>query len=294
MFVIDTTQLAVSIICVILISGVSTVGNICVFLVFYCRKDIRTTTNYFFASLTFSNLVVGLFYPVQCLTDLGIVTTRAVCLPVLCALLVMGYIIIWSLLALTVERYLIITRPLTAYQLISEKRAIAIILTIFIFGIICGAVIPALLSKWNPRVHDEATTICRFADLLPSTVYRFFLVANRFISVLVFVVVYTRIFITVRRHMRVISAQIPVIPEPSSQGAPNLRQGARRWKRELKPTILISAIVLFHSLSWIPQAFALSESAENSFIFLTIFFTYCATALNPVIYGLGNRSFATL
>ena len=293
-------EITVSVICCVLICGLSTIGNTVVIFVFIRRKDILTISNYFFASLSFGNLIVGLFYPLQCLVDLGVVSSKTVCLPFLYSLLVLAYVVIWSLLALTVERYLTITCPLTACRVLSEKRAVVVIILIYSFGVICGVVIPVLLSISAPS--DENNNSCRFIDLVPSSFYRIFLLGNRLVSVAVFIGTYGSIFVVMRKHMRAIAVQIRPTPQlPTSTEQTNedsistigVRHETGRWKRQVRPTILLFVVVLYHCLSSIPQFFVVDNVDERSFMVLTVthFVMYSSSAINPLLYGISNRQF---
>ncbi len=298
----SVSEIVVSIICSILLCGSSTIGNTVVIFVFIRRKDILTISNYFFASLSFGNLIVGLFYPVQCLVNLGVVSSRIVCLPFLYTLLVLAYVVIWSLLALTVERYLTIICPLTACRVLSEKRAITTVLLIYSFSVICGVVVPVLLSLSAPPTEKHS---CHFANLVPSSSYRVFLLANRLISVVVFIVMYGRIFVVMRKHMRAIAVQIRSVPphttsteqtceESATISTLEVRHETGRWKRQVRPTILLVVVVFYHSVSWIPQAFGAADDVdEKNFVVLTVthFVVYSSSFINPLLYGISNRQF---
>ncbi|XP_038046779.1 adenosine receptor A2b-like [Patiria miniata] len=311
------SELVLSVFLVVLLTGTALVANGCIFAA-YCRNtNLRTVDNYLFMFLSSANVVVGLCYPLQCLVDLGILNYRAACLPLACVLLVVGFLIAWTIVGLTVERYLNILHPFAARTILTEKRVLCIVCFILFYAAVTGAVVPLVItsakSNISPEVAANGTASglneCRLANLVPSRNYRYFYLANRVVAIPLFFGIYLRIFLVARRHVRAIGVQVPA---PASQDGPsNYQNGTGNaaggtgntqrperhskagWRRQIRLTLLVFAIALYQSICWIPQTLLLiqHQSPPSIYYTLTHFVTFSTSATYPIIYGLGNRDF---
>ncbi|XP_022080838.1 adenosine receptor A2a-like [Acanthaster planci] len=306
-------ELVLVVFLIILLTGTVVVTNGCMFAAFFRNRQLRTVNNYMFMTLSFANVMVGLSYPLQSLVNVKILNYGAVCLPIACVLLVFGIVIAWTVVALTVERYLTILHPFAVQRILTGSRVLGILASIVFYAVVVGAVVPGALSTTavSPEAtangaNSNGTSVCRLYNLVPSRAYRFFYLANRLVSIPFFLGIYLRIFIVARRHLQAIAVQVV----PAGQEGPfndstgstdSVNDNARRvgklskarWRREIKLTLLVFAIALFQSICWIPHTILLMQNRAPPSIYYTLthFFTYSNTAIYPLIYGLGNRDF---
>ncbi|KAF2355453.1 G protein-coupled receptor rhodopsin-like [Trinorchestia longiramus] len=108
----------------ILVALLAIIGNSLTILVFVKNRKLRRLTNYYIVSLAAADLLVGVLgIPFAILTSLGMPEAREPCLLMLCTLILLCTISIFSLVGVSVDRYWAILHPLIYARLMTASRA---------------------------------------------------------------------------------------------------------------------------------------------------------------------------
>ena len=257
-------------------------GNSLTLLAMLLNRRMKTTPNMFVASLAVSDLSIGLFCSVPfCIPAL--VTSRWPFNDTACQF--QGYLLIalvcasiHTLVLMAVNRYYRIVKPAKYRRYFTRKKTLIMILVSW-FSSLC-APLPLVLSG-SKMVFHPFKFICYFA--IRKMVY----IGNLLyigIPNCIIIYCYFRIFTAVRTHNR--NFHLPGNPISSVN------------VEEVKVARTIFVIVMFFNLCWIPVlAVEVVDNIFQKWIFpseVYISYTLLATlssAVNPVIYGLMNRSF---
>ena len=290
----------------IIITTLSTIANLALIIAFAIKEHLRTTSNYFIMGLISIDLILGLLYPVQTLSHLQVISSNPECVVLLCILLMLGILASFALLSLTIERYITISRPLKADSIITLRRYFIATCIATVYSTIVG-ILPAI-TPIGYRVPGPIPEGCRFHNIVPSAGYRFFIFVNRFATLPIMIILYIKIFLLVRRHARAVAAQITTTnPSRDTSGGTSgandhhaHQEAVRRkykYKTEAKSAFLLFIIVAYFIVTWIPFTIVLfsrnASAADNNQIMYTIsnMFAFSNCFVNPLIYGLGNRTF---
>lgn len=108
----------------IVVAILAIIGNSLTILVFVKNRKLRRLTNYYIVSLAAADLLVGVLgIPFAILTSLGMPEAREPCLLMLCTLILLCTISIFSLVGVSVDRYWAILHPLIYARLMTASRA---------------------------------------------------------------------------------------------------------------------------------------------------------------------------
>ncbi len=305
-----TSDYVLSIIVTVIITLLSTIGNLALIIVFIIKQQLRTTSNYFIMGLLVVDLILGLLYPVQTLSHLKVISSNPECVVLLCILLMLGIIASFALLSLTIERYIMISRPLKADSIITLRRYFIATCIATVYAAIV-AILPAISPIGN-REPGLVPQGCRFHTIVPSAGYRFFIFANRFLPLPIMIILYVKIFLLVRKHAHAVAAQIttsnpsrePSGTERNARGNDHnndnsVQEAFRRkykFKTEAKSALLLFIIVAYFIITWIPFTIILfqqnvSENVNQMIYTISNMFAFSNCVVNPLIYGVGNRAF---
>ena len=100
------------------------IGNSITILVFVKNRKLRRITNYYIVSLAAADFLVGVLgIPFAILTSLGKPEAQGPCLSMLCTLILLCTISIFSLVGVSVDRYWAILYPMPYARLMTATRA---------------------------------------------------------------------------------------------------------------------------------------------------------------------------
>ena len=166
-------------------------GNLLVLLAVFVNSHLRSTTNYFIVNLACADLLLGTcVLPFS--ASLEIVNYWAFG-PIFCDIWAAVDVLcctasIMSLCVISIDRYIGVTRPLQHSSIMSEKRALYIIILVWLLSI---AISVAPLFGWK-EPPPEDPTICEVTKQLG---YVLFSVAGSFyIPLIIILVVYFRVY----------------------------------------------------------------------------------------------------
>ena len=258
------------------------VGNSLTLLVLLLNRRMRTIPNMFVASLAVSDLLLGVF-SVGALGIPTLVTSHWPFNDTICQF--QGFIIITTVVAsiqtmvlMAVNRYFRIVKSTKYRRYFTKTKTLTMIFVTWLYSI-CVPLIHLLRGK--KMIFHPAKFFCSFPiESSAFLAYGFRL----YVGILTCVIIYCyfRIFTTVRRHNNNFPGN-PISPV-------NVE--------EVKVARTIFVVVVFFNLCWIPVlTIDLVDTARQKWTFppeAYLAYTFMATissALNPLIYGVLNKSF---
>ena len=258
--------------------------------------QLHTPTNYLIFNLAVADLLVGLGLPY--LATFHIVPQlnfmKYACL--------VRYFIIsatclessWTLVLISLDRFLAIEFPLRYTYYINNNRTIAIAIGVTWIYTILFTLTP--MMGWNAWYREPS--ICTYADLM-DPVYTLVLVAHFIVMVVLMVCLYGRIFWTAKRQSRRISAVEHHVHHDPTHTGNKIAKGISKATRVL---ILVLGVYL---LTWTPFALVITGQAimalngNPNFNNPTLVYAEVITGLigitnsvwNPMIYAWKNQQY---
>ena len=178
---------------------VTIIGNILVLLAVYVNSHLRSTTNFFIVNLAVADLLLGItVLPFSATLEtlqywpFGYV----VCNVWASADVLWCTASIWTLCVISIDRYIGVTRPLQHSTIITEKRAVYIIVFVWVLSV---AISIAPLIGWKEKGNNSPNE----CTVTKQVGYVIFSVSGSFyIPMLITVIVYTRIYREAARHSK--------------------------------------------------------------------------------------------
>uniref|UniRef100_A0A3Q1K7J6 G-protein coupled receptors family 1 profile domain-containing protein n=1 Tax=Anabas testudineus TaxID=64144 RepID=A0A3Q1K7J6_ANATE len=153
---------------VLVIGTVGVTGNALVIYAFYCNKKLRTRPNFFIMSLAVSDFLMAItqspIFFVNSLYKQWIFGETGCKMYAFCGAL-FGITSMINLLAISVDRYIVITRPLQAIQWTSKKRTCLVIALVWLYSLAWSL---APLLGWSSYIPEGLMTSCTW-DYVTST-----------------------------------------------------------------------------------------------------------------------------
>lgn len=155
----------ISFVFLLLILVISFFGNTLVIISFKTTKKLRTVTNYFVVSLAVADILIasvsmpiwGAFLITGPQWIFGLDLYKIwICVDIMC-----GVASIINLAAISIERYLCITFPLSYHQTMTSTKAVVIIFGIWVFGFVM-AVTKYFLFDYPPPLYELIIVITCF------------------------------------------------------------------------------------------------------------------------------------
>jgi len=176
---------------------ISFVGNLLVLIAFARFRRIRSVTNYYVISLAVADLLVALFgIPSALATSVGLPRHFRLCLFMNSILMLLCTGSILSLVAVTVDRFWAIVRPLNYSVDMTGRRALIVIACCWVTATVIG-LLPA--AGWNAGEPREPR--CFFMELMDFRYLAFIYFATIVAPSLFMAVVYVIIYKVVRRQV---------------------------------------------------------------------------------------------
>jgi len=180
---------------------ISFVGNLLVLIAFTRYRRIRSVTNYYIISLAVADLLVALVgIPSALATSVGLPRHFRLCLLMNSILMLLCTGSILSLVAVTVDRFWAVVRPLTYAVDMTSRRALIVIACCWTTATLIG-LLPA--AGWNAGPPLEPR--CFFMELMDFRYLVFIYFATIVAPSLFMAVVYVIIFKVVRRQVTLIT-----------------------------------------------------------------------------------------
>ncbi|XP_028273632.1 opsin 4xa isoform X2 [Parambassis ranga] len=153
---------------VLVIGAVGVTGNALVMYAFFCNKKLRTPPNFFIMNLAVSDFLMAITQsPIFFVNSLykGWIFGETGCkIYAFCGAL-FGITSMINLLAISVDRYIVITKPLQAIQWTSTRRTCLIIALVWLYSLAWSL---APLLGWSSYIPEGLMTSCTW-DYVTST-----------------------------------------------------------------------------------------------------------------------------
>ncbi|XP_036138705.1 adenosine receptor A2b isoform X2 [Monomorium pharaonis] len=195
-------------ICEILIAIGAIFGNGLVIIAFVKERKLRKLTNYYIVSLAVADLLVGLFaIPFAILASVGLPPNLHACLFTLSILMVLFTISIFSLMAVSIDRYWAILYPMGYSRDVHTKTVISIIGVCWVAGTLLGF-LPLL--GWNTGKMNNHS--CMFRTIMDYNYLVFLYFATAVLPALLIAAFYAHIYRIIIKQRQQIIAMNPSDP----------------------------------------------------------------------------------
>ena len=290
-------------------------GNSMLIYVIARHKTLWTVTNFLVVSLALSDLLLGLFIvPLLVAAEEGVLgQSPNICLRVFSVAIAQTLISCLTLMAIALERYLAITRPLQHHAFLTTRNAFVIIMCCWVYCIIVGS-LPWLgwnaLGYQNFSVDANGTRepwLCRYHTVVSGS-YVAFMYPGHFVPLwIVMLILYAQIYLRSRHHVPMDKERRMSISltKFSKHGTHMRRHSSWRLKENWRALRILAVVVGYFVLSWLPvvvwycmlyKGFTISSAVNVQptlpywFYNIGISLAFGNSAVNPFLYGLGNRS----
>ncbi|XP_064153390.1 melanopsin-B-like [Anguilla rostrata] len=153
---------------VLVIGALGVAGNALVIFAFYSNKKLRTVPNYFIMNLAVSDFLMAItqspIFFINCLYKEWVFGELGCKMYAFCGAL-FGITSMITLLAISIDRYLVITKPLQAIQWTSKRRTSLAIVLVWLYSLAWSL---APLVGWSSYIPEGLMTSCTW-DYVTST-----------------------------------------------------------------------------------------------------------------------------
>ncbi|XP_006823064.1 adenosine receptor A2a-like [Saccoglossus kowalevskii] len=280
----------------ITIAVLAVFGNGLVMWVIFKYKRMQTITNLFILSLAVADFLVGLLaIPFAIMTSRGIPSNFQGCLFMLSFLLWLCTSSTYSLIGVSVDRYLAIAHSLRYHTIMTTKSAVVMIT---ISWLVAGIIGTLPLMGWNKGRPSEPQ--CLFMEVIHMEYMFFNFIFAILVPLVVMLVIYGSIYHAAKKQIRSIAALEVGLPQTNSR---------RRTKKELKAVKSLAVIFIVFMVCWFPiyilnTIFLFCPTGCDvplELLLFAILLSHSNSAVNPFLYGFGRdfrtayrRAFVTL
>ncbi|NXX14304.1 OPN4 protein, partial [Podargus strigoides] len=235
--------------CVLIIGSIGIIGNLLVLYAFYSNKKLRTPQNYFIMNLAVSDFLMSASQAPMCFVNSlhreWILGDIGCDLYAFCGAL-FGITSMMTLLAISVDRYLVITKPLQSIQWTSKKRTIQVIAVVWLYSLGWSV---APLFGWSSYVPEGLMISCTWDYVTYSPANRSYTMilccCVFFIPLIIIFHCYLSMFLAIRRTGR----DVQKLGSCSRKSC--LSQS---MKNEWKLAKIAFVVIIVFVLSWSPYA----------------------------------------
>ncbi|XP_031556400.1 5-hydroxytryptamine receptor 4-like isoform X2 [Actinia tenebrosa] len=284
---------------IILIDLTALVGNVLVCFVFYKKPMLRTITNVYIGALAISDVLISVLV-MPCTAMIFIkgewIFTDVVCQYQGFVVLLLAWASLHIMTLTAINRYYRVVRPNVYTKWFSIKSSIVMICSTLVI-IIIVIVIP-IAGAWSHFTFrpGKGTCFMTFNKSFKTTRMVYIAGVVLFYSVLPMIIIficYYKVLKTVKNHTTVI--------HPSFKNPLQKREQARATSmsvREVNVTRTLFCMVVGFVVCWIPviivemlNSFLGTASLPRGAYLCYLYFAYISSALNPIIYGVMNKTF---
>lgn len=271
------------------------IGNSLVIITLYRFPKFRTTTNLLIGSLAMADLLLGVVtLPLYvCFYFHGDALSRIKYLCLIKYSFALGTLSasLISLVAIAFDRFIAITRPLIYRVTMTKRRAMFIIVGIWMYHLIV-AFLP--LIGWNHynELNNNVTHICNFFTVLPVP----YTVLTTPVVIMLAIAISTYLYFKI--YQETVSYSKRQLERRSTSS--NKVFGRRQFKRDTKSAKMMGLISILFYIFWIPFMIGciikyISNNKHSSEMIKNIFLTLAMSnsAVNPFIYCWLREDFRT-
>ncbi|XP_077418383.1 melanopsin-A-like isoform X2 [Vanacampus margaritifer] len=275
---------------VLVIGTLGVAGNALVMFAFYSNKKLRSLPNYFIMNLAVSDFLMAFtqspIFFINCLYKEWVFGEMGCKMYAFCGAL-FGIASMINLLAISIDRYLVITKPLQTIQWSSKKRTTLAIISVWLYSLAWSL---APLVGWSSYIPEGLMTSCTWD-------YVTYTAANRsytmmlccfvfFIPLLIIFYCYIFMFLAVRKTSREVERLGTQVRKSTLMHQKSIRS---EWKLAKIAFVVIVVYVLSWSpyacvtlISWAGHANILSPYSKA----VPAIIAKASTIYNPFIYAI--------
>lgn len=277
-----------------------TIGNGVMIIAFLRRRDLRTIQNWFnLATFVSGFLMCFIICPLQYYINLTVFVPNPRCALLLFFNITLSLFFTLTVLALTIERYISICHSLTSQSILTARRVGVGLAGLVIFSFVVGFFLP-IATPLGYKGSIEPGDHCRLSTVIrTSSLYLRLMGLGVIVPIPAMLLIYFRIFFVLRRHIRAVVAlsSIPrTIHFNDNPVATENRKLRKRWTRETKSALFLLVVILSFAVPWASNFLVgmhINLSTQlNPFVYvLSHGMLFFSTAINPYLYGFGNKLF---
>ncbi|KAK9975298.1 hypothetical protein ABG768_023351 [Culter alburnus] len=234
---------------ILIIGTLGVTGNALVMFAFYSNKKLRNLPNYFIMNLAVSDFLMAItqspMFFINCLYKEWMFGELGCKIYAFCGAL-FGITSMINLLAISIDRYLVITKPLQTIQRNSKRRTSLAILCIWLYSLAWSL---APLIGWSSYIPEGLMTSCTWDYVSPSPANRSYTMMLCcfvfFIPLAMILFCYLFMFLSIRQASR-------DLERLSSQKSSFVKHQSMR--SEWKLAKIAAVVIVVYVLSWAPYA----------------------------------------
>ncbi|XP_061673334.1 melanopsin-A-like [Syngnathoides biaculeatus] len=280
---------------VLVIGTLGVAGNALVMFAFYSNKKLRSLPNYFIVNLAVSDFLMAFtqspIFFINCLYKEWVFGEMGCKMYAFCGAL-FGIASMINLLAISIDRYLVITKPLKAIHWSSKRRTTLAIVSVWLYSLAWSL---APLVGWSSYIPEGLMTSCTWD-------YVTYTAANRsytmmlccfvfFIPLLIIFYCYVFMFLAVRKTSREVERLGTQVRKSTLIHQKSIRS---EWKLAKIAFVVIVVYVLSWSpyacvtlISWAGHASVLSPYSKA----VPAIIAKASTIYNPFIYAIIHNKY---
>ncbi|XP_057688721.1 melanopsin-A-like [Corythoichthys intestinalis] len=280
---------------VLVIGTLGVAGNALVMFAFYSNKKLRSLPNYFIMNLAVSDFLMAFtqspIFFINCLYKEWVFGEMGCKMYAFCGAL-FGIASMINLLAISIDRYLVITKPLQAIHWSSKRRTTLAIVSVWLYSLAWSL---APLVGWSSYIPEGLMTSCTWD-------YVTYTAANRsytmmlccfvfFIPLLIIFYCYVFMFLAVRKTSREVERLGTQVRKSTLIHQKSIRS---EWKLAKIAFVVIVVYVLSWSpyacvtlISWAGHANILSPYSKA----VPAIIAKASTIYNPFIYAIIHNKY---
>uniref|UniRef100_A0A3Q3WWS4 Rhodopsin n=1 Tax=Mola mola TaxID=94237 RepID=A0A3Q3WWS4_MOLML len=280
---------------VFVIGTLGITGNVLVMFAFYSNKKLRSVPNYFIVNLAVSDFLMAFtqspIFFINCLYKEWVFGEMGCKMYAFCGAL-FGIASMINLLAISIDRYMVITKPLQAIRWSSKRRTAVAILMVWLYSLTWSL---APLVGWSSYIPEGLMTSCTWD-------YVTYTLANRsytmmlccfvfFIPLGIIFYCYVFMFLAIRRTGREVERLGTQVRKSTLMQQKSIRS-------EWKLAKIAFVVIVVYVLSWSPYACVTLISWAGHANILTPYskavpaiIAKASTIYNPFIYAIIHNKY---
>ena len=267
-------------------------GNSLVILLVARFRHLHSISNFFIACLSGADIGLSIaMIPGVVITFNPLFgASKYKCLLLWCSIMFTSSASCLTLLVVTFDRFLHITRPMLYPALMTNTKAAFLMSAVWVYAFFCAVVLP--FAGVN-KIYTKTFFICfEFSEVFSSKYLQFHFYINGLLPFLVMCVMYCFIAKIVLQKLK--SNQIAPIPDENNKTAPS-----KNWfRKELKSLKTLMIILGFTGGAWLPASIIFLKQVYNPSYVPSLelrtyvsWFSYLNSAVNPIVYALRSAPF---
>ncbi|XP_077457573.1 melanopsin-A-like isoform X1 [Stigmatopora argus] len=280
---------------VLVIGTLGVAGNALVMFAFYSNKKLRSLPNYFIMNLAVSDFLMAFtqspIFFINCLYKEWVFGEMGCKMYAFCGAL-FGIASMINLLAISIDRYLVITKPLQAIHWSSKRRTTLAIVSVWLYSLAWSL---APLVGWSSYIPEGLMTSCTWDYVTYTTANRSYTMMLCcfvfFIPLLIIFYCYIFMFLAVRKTSREVERLGTQVRKSTLIHQKSIRS---EWKLAKIAFVVIVVYVLSWSpyacvtlISWAGHANILSPYSKA----VPAIIAKASTIYNPFIYAIVHNKY---